>query len=362
MALPHWYERYSRILTTFRLPRGKEKQQELAFAIGADGFYLLEKVQQAAAPKTIDQLAEIDWLKQVWGQQFHQAPSGIRWRTPQEMPPGAEQIASPHDVEARHTARKSQSWTGYQVHLTETCEPDAPHLITDVQTEPATTAEITVLPDIQQDLAGRDLLPSDQLVDSGYIAGHTLVSSQEKYGLNLLGPVVDDTSWQAHTPDGFTADRFQLDWASQQAVCPEGQRSRYWSEGTNEYGHPVLHIQFARSLCRTCPARPRCTQARTTGRTLHLSLYVEAIRQRRQEQQTAAFKTQYSQRAGIEGTISAAVRTYGARRSRYIGQSKTTLQELLIATAINLKRSARWLMGDRPEGTRPPGLACLAPA
>ena len=153
-----------------------------------------------------------------------------------------------------------------------------------------------------------------------------------------------------------------MDWEQKRAICPEGHSSIYWSEATNQYGHPTVNIQFAKNRCLACPARARCTQATHTGRTLHLSLHFEAILNRRQEQQTADFKATYAARAGVEGTISAAVRSHGARRSRYIGQSKTTLQEFFMATAINLKRAARWLTGDRPQGTRSPSLSCLAPA
>ena len=34
----------------------------------------------------------------------------------------------------------------------------------------------------------------------------------------------------------------------------------------------------------------------------------------------------------------------------------------LTAIAINIKRSARWLLGERPAQTRSPRLSCLAPA
>lgn len=362
IAQVHWYERYNRILTTFRLPRGRQRQQDLAFEIGADGFYLLEQVQTVGTDPTLAQLAELQLLDQVWRQQFEQTGGQVRWRLPQQMPPGAEQIATPHDPEARHTARKTQTWTGYQVHLSETCEAHRPHVITHVETRPATTAEITVLDDIHQGLAQVNLLPDQHLVDNGYIAGHAIVASQQRSGVQLIGPVADDTSWPARQPDGLTADQFQMDWEQKRAICPEGHSSIYWSEAPNQYGHPTVNIQFAKNRCWACPARARCTQATHTGRTLHLSLHFEAILNRRQEQQTADFKATYAARAGVEGTISAAVRSHGARRSRYIGQSKTTLQEFFMATAINLKRAARWLTGDRPQGTRSPSLSCLAPA
>ena len=46
------------------------------------------------------------------------------------------------------------------------------------------------------------------------------------------------------------------------------------------------------------------------------------------------------QRNAIEGTVSELTRAHGLRRSRYRGFAKVELQNLLIATACNIKR---WL-------------------
>jgi transposase len=277
------------------------------------------------------------------------------------MQPAAELIATPHDPQARYTARRTQTWTGYRVHLTETCNADQPHLITQVETTPATTPDVNALADIQADLAAVDLLPEEQVVDQGYIAGHLIAQSQQRYDLNLIGPVAPDTTWQAQLPNGLTAEQFQLDWQRQQAICPEGHSSVTWSVGQGDHGHPVVHIRFPRSACTLCPCQSRCTRSTRHGRSLKLSLDFETIKVARQFQQTETFKQAYASRAGIEGTFSAAVRAHGLRRSRYIGQSKTHLQELLTAIAINLKRAAAWLIGERPTSTRSPGLQCLAP-
>ena len=51
----------------------------------------------------------------------------------------------------------------------------------------------------------------------------------------------------------------------------------------------------------------------------------------------------YAKRAGIEGTISRAVRACGVRRSRYVGLEKTQLHHLLSATALNFLRVGEWL-------------------
>ena len=57
-------------------------------------------------------------------------------------------------------------------------------------------------------------------------------------------------------------------------------------------------------------------------------------------------------RAGVEATISQGVRAFDLRRSRYVGVSKTHLQHLAIATAINLVRLVDWLDGTPFAPTR----------
>jgi transposase len=63
----------------------------------------------------------------------------------------------------------------------------------------------------------------------------------------------------------------------------------------------------------------------------------------RQRQTTETFKTLYRRRAGIEGTISEAVRDQRLRRARYIGLDQTHFQAIVTATAINLTRAIYWL-------------------
>jgi transposase len=41
-------------------------------------------------------------------------------------------IVSPDDVEARNRTKRETNWTGYVVHLTETCSQAKPHIITHV--------------------------------------------------------------------------------------------------------------------------------------------------------------------------------------------------------------------------------------
>ncbi len=80
--------------------------------------------------------------------------------------------------------------------MSETCDEDTPHLITSVETTSATITDREVLPEIHQELAEQNLLPSEHLVDAGYIDGELIVNSQTEYGVNLIGPIPLDGQWQ----------------------------------------------------------------------------------------------------------------------------------------------------------------------
>jgi hypothetical protein len=60
----------------------------------------------------------------------------------------------------------------------------------------------------------------------------------------------------------------------------------------------------------------------------------------------------YSKRSGIEGTLSKAVRAFGQRNARYRGLNKTHLQQIAIATALNVTRLAAWTEQKPREITR----------
>ena len=79
----------------------------------------------------------------------------------------------------------------------------------------------------------------------------------------------------------------------------------------------------------------------------------------RQRERTEAFAELRARRAGIEGVHAQAVRRCGARRSRSIGQPRTHLQQVAIATALNVLRIGAWLMGVPTAQTRQPPFASL---
>jgi len=357
-----WYERYGRRVEEYRLPRSKDDREAFAATVGADGRTLLAAVADPAAPPDLRNLPAVELLQQIWAQQFAEGGGGLRLRDPKAMPPAAEQIESPHEPEARYAVKRGMDWTGYKVHLTETCDDERPHLLTQVETTVATDADVAHLEPIQADLARKALLPDRHLADAGYVRGSNLVASQAR-GVELVGPIADDHQWQAKEGTGFDASRFRIDWEARVVTCPRGRTSVRWCETATARG-PMIHVDFGPADCATCAGRAQCTRAKAAPRSLTFQPRAEheAIQAARARQQTAAFASAYAQRAGVEGTVSQGVRAFGLRTARYRGLAKTHLQHVATAAAVNVSRVHDWL-ADRPLArTRRSQFARLAPA
>jgi transposase len=248
------------------------------------------------------------------------------------------------------------------VHLTETCDEDLPHLLIHVETTPATTQDMEMTRTIHQALAEKQLLPAEHVMDTGYVDGDHIVTSQHTYGVDLLGPVTSSPSWQARAGQGFDHTGFTINWQAKQATCPQGKISRKWTLKQDRTVSGVIRIQFGKQDCLVCPCRSQCTMASTNPRQLVVrpQAQFEAIQAARQRQQTQEFKERYAIRAGIEGTISQGVRAFDLRRSRYIGLAKTHLQHVITATAMNVSRLLAWMRGVPLDGTRVSRFAALA--
>ena len=213
---------------------------------------------------------------------------------------------------------------------------------------------------IHQALQEKNLLPSEHLVDAGYVDAENMVSSASEYDVDLCGPTQPDPSWQSKDESAFDISCFAINWEAQQVICPQGNLSRSWYTRT-EKDLPVIQIRFSTTDCTPCATRNRCTRSQTSARVLTFKpqAQYEALQTARQQQKTAAFKERYKTRAGVEGTISQGTRAFGLRRARYVGQAKTHLQHIATGAAINLTRVIAHLMGFSRSPTRVSHFAAL---
>lgn len=344
-----WWDRYGPRFDQFRLPNTLAEREALALAIGADGRQVLNWIQAAATPQVVRDHPAVLLLRQVWIQQFYAEAEPLRLRTEKDLPPASRLIGSPYDPDARLSTKRDTTWNGYKVHLTESCDSEGPNLITDVQTTPATTADVEVTSRVHTALAARELLPAEHFVDSAYPDAETLVQSQTQ-GIDLVGPVHRDTSWQAQAGQGFDLTCFTIDWAAKTARCPQDQTSRRWTSTHDQDRNAVIQIQFDRETCIACGERESCTRAASGPRVLKLrpQAQYEALQAARARQETEEFKQRYQRRAGIEGTISQGTHGFDLRYARYRGLAKTALQHVLVALALNLARLVAW-WDERPK-------------
>lgn len=352
-ALPEWLTRYATRAEQSRMPRTDPAREDYARQVGEDGFYLLKLLgdKQSGLLK----LEKVETLEKVWQRHYTRREDGeVNWVANTELTKAATAIESPYDTEARFSTKRDLSWTGYKVHVSETCDEELPRIITNVLTTVATTQDVSCTDDIQKALQANDLLPARHLVDTGYIDAQLVIESAGRYGIELFGPMRLNPSWQART-GGIDAAQFQIDWDNRQARCPAGKQSAYWSEyQTKEYARPVVKIRFRNQDCAECLNRQQCVRNKKAGRSIQVpkrEMY-EALEQTRRKLASDEGRNEYKKRAGIEGTISQGVRRGTLRRSRYRGLEKTHLQEVATATAINIVRAVNFLNQEIPAKTR----------
>ena len=149
------------------------------------------------------------------------------------------------------------------VHLTETCEDDAVHLITHAMTTVATVHEARCTEAIHAALAGKGLVPAEHLVDAAYVDAELLVREPRGATASTWSARRGRTrAWQAQGRGrlhprpvrgrlGRGAGR-----AARRASCPRPGAAR-----VDRAGAPYVSVRFREADCGACPARPLCTRA-----------------------------------------------------------------------------------------------------
>jgi transposase len=350
-----WFERYGPRYDDFRLPKGTEQIKALATQVGEDGCLLLQKLDGADVPVELTELSGITFLRRKWLQQYWLDHGTLRWRDPKDLPPTSIMLTSPYDPDARLGSKRSERWTGYKVHITESCDEDKVHLLTQVETSEPNRHDNQLVGTIHQKLQGKQLLPELHLVDAGYMDTELLVDSRADYAVTLHGPVQVNRRWQANTPDAYQIDDFTIDWNAEQVTCPNDKQSVYWSRRKDKRNdNDLIYVLFAKNDCFACGQRARCNRSETNPRAIAFKPKekYEALQAARRVQQTPGWHAIYNKRSGIEGTLSQGIRAFGLRRSRYFGHAKTHFQHEAIATAVNITRLAAWFDHEPRMKTR----------
>jgi len=182
-----WVKRYGARLEEERLPKEEQERCQYANQVGADGWRLLTALQASTTPDWMNTLPAVTTLRLIWEQQFEPLDQGGQWRQ-EPVLPATELITSPYDLDARTAKKRATFWTGYKVHFTQTCDEEAPQLITHVETAPAPIPDERALAAIHSSLADKKLLPDQHLVDAGV----------RRIGVNEI-PFTEGRGWEQTT-------------------------------------------------------------------------------------------------------------------------------------------------------------------
>ena len=255
-----WFDRYSRAIEEYRLPKGIPARQAYAEIIGHDGMQLLN-VLYDDGPNWLRQIPSVDILRQTWVHQYFVDNGNVRLPSAKDLPPAGQRYDSPYDPQARYGNKRSTTWTGYKVHLTETCDEHSLHLITHVETTQAHISDTDQTQAIHEALDCKALLPKEHVVDAGYVDGTLLVESLQDFGIELIGPVRPDVSWQSQAANGYDISQFHINWEKQQVTCPEGKQNKCLTSSKDAWDNSTIRIKFSRTDCRQCLHRGLCTKA-----------------------------------------------------------------------------------------------------
>ena len=291
IAHPNWFDRYGKRIEEYRLPKGKDARRELAEIIGVDGMILLDAIYSEASQDWLREIPAVETLRRAWVHQYYVIEGQLRLRKAEDLPPASLRSDSPYDPEAHYGTKRDIHWTGYKVHITETCDEDLPRLITHIETTIAPQSDVEMTEPIHAALSNKGQLPSEHIVDGGYVDAELLVTSQSDYEIELVVPIKSDASWQAHDKHAYAIDSFDIDWEAKTVTCPQGQTT----PAKNAYGDDVIVIRFSRPGCRLCDSRSLCMRSKKESRSLTLrpQSQHEAI------QKSPQWKERYNKRAAL---------------------------------------------------------------
>jgi transposase len=269
---PAWLDRDARRAEDDRLPSPQSARAALTLTIGHDGWRLLAAIDHADAPPWLREVPAVALLRRVWLQNYWGDGTQLHWREADNMPPAAPCISSPDDAEAHYARKHTTQWVGCKVHLTETCDDDLPHLLTNVETTMGPAADGATTPTIHAALEQRNLRPGTHLVETGFLDADLLVQSRDDSGVELLGPTRLDYHWQARAGNGFDAQHFQVDWGQQHATCPAGKTGISWTPAIDNRKNAVIKMKVSSRDCRRGDHVAQCVRSKKRYRRRTLTI------------------------------------------------------------------------------------------
>lgn len=107
--------------------------------------------------------------------------------------------------------------------MTESYNEERPELMVHVATTHSTVQDVEMAPIVHSDLAKRQLLPGEHVVDNGCVTPAHIERAARVHGITLLDPVVPENSRHPKDSSRFAKSAFPVDWDRRQASAPRAR-------------------------------------------------------------------------------------------------------------------------------------------
>ena len=124
------------------------------------------------------------------------------------------------------------------------------------------------------------------LYDKGYHTGSELKTAQD-LGVETIVAIPDVPSTSQAPDHEYNYEHFKYDPSSDTYTCPQGQVLKTNGTWYKTHGRRNILISFKQyktKACRSCPARMKCTRAKT-GRLIERSIYAEYYERNRKNKE-----------------------------------------------------------------------------
>lgn len=247
----------------------------------------------------------------------------------------AGRILSVHDPEMRH-GRKSSShrFDGFKLHAAAT--NGATPLLTAIEVTPASAQDGAQAKElVDQQPAERK--PKRIVGDTAYGSGPVRAELEER-SVEVLAPVPEAPAGD----DRLLKRDFAIELAQDTVTCPAGQVARISTAPSGK-----RWATFAKPICDGCLLRARCLGPIKGRRQIRIAPHEELLIAARQALDDPDLAEHLRRtRPRIERLLSLLAHRYGARKSRYRGSRKATLQAAWTAALVNLNPIAARLAAD----------------
>ena len=244
---------------------------------------------------------------------------------------------SSSDPDARWTKRPGKgAILGYGVHISTDSKE---RIITNVETAPADVRTHEKMIDLIDEQVDNHKLKIDEVsADSEYSTG--LVREElEKRSIDAYIPLRE--TGDRRGPDMFRYKDFKYDKERDRVVCPIGKTLHFMRQRQYK-GRTARVYRSYKKDCQKCFFITKCTTSKHGYRTFDISNYHDVIRRAELRNKTQRYKEAARLRIiGTEPKFAEAKRYHGLHRFRYRGIEQASIQSILIAICINIKRLAK---------------------